>query len=264
MRKIICILLAAATMVSATAGAGRPTAAGAPRPFYYQIRIYHCKTLPQVAALNHFLESALVPALHRTGIASVGVFTPIDTDTAETRIYVLIPFPTLDRFLSLDAALQKDKVYLDSGAAYLTAAYDAAPYTRMESTLLKAFEDMPAPAKPDLSAPKPDRVYELRSYESPTEAYHVNKVHMFNQGGEVPLFQRLGFNAVFYADVLSGSHMPNLMYMTTFNSKADRDAHWKAFGDDPFWKKLVALPEYQHNVSKVDITFLHPLEYSDF
>jgi hypothetical protein len=35
-------------------------------------------------------------------------------------------------------------------------------------------------------------------------------------GGEVPLFVRLGFNAVFYGEVIVGSHMPNLMYMTTF------------------------------------------------
>jgi len=129
---------------------------------------------------------------------------------------------------------------------------------------LHAFEKMPHPALPQLSAPKAERVYELRSYESPTEQYHISKVQMFNAGGEVSLFKRLNFNAVFYADVLAGSHMPNLMYMTTFNSKADRDAHWKTFGSDPEWKALSAKPEYQHNVSKAEITFLHPTDYSDF
>jgi len=64
--------------------------------------------------------------------------------------------------------------------------------------------------------------------------------------------------------VVSGSHMPNLMYMTTFNSKDDRESHWKTFSNDPVWKQLVALPEYQHNVSKADITFLFPVDYSDF
>jgi hypothetical protein len=87
---------------------------------------------------------------------------------------------------------------------------------------------------------------------------------MFNDGNEVALFKRLGFNAVFYAEVLAGSHMPNLMYMTTFNDKADRDRHWTAFSSDPEWKTLVATPEYQHNVSKADILFLHPTVYSDF
>ena len=67
---------------------------------------------------------------------------------------------------------------------------------------------------------------------------------MFNEGGEIPLFVRLNFNAVFYADVIAGSHMPNLMYMTTFNNKQDRDDHWKVFSADAEWKALSARPEY--------------------
>jgi hypothetical protein len=58
--------------------------------------------------------------------------------------------------------------------------------------------------------------------------------------------------------------MPNLMYMTSFENMQDREAHWKSFGDDPSWKKLSAAPEYQNNVSHIDITFLHPTDYSDF
>jgi hypothetical protein len=87
---------------------------------------------------------------------------------------------------------------------------------------------------------------------------------MFNQGGEIALFKRLNFNAVFYAEVLSGCRMPNLMYMTSFENRSDRDAHWKTFGDDPEWKKLAALPYYQKNVSKNEVMLLHPTEYSDF
>jgi hypothetical protein len=87
---------------------------------------------------------------------------------------------------------------------------------------------------------------------------------MFNEGGEVVLFKRLGFNAIFYADVISGSRMPNLMYMTSFEDKASRDAHWKTFVDDPEWKKLSSMPQYQKNVSKADIIFLRPTAYSDY
>jgi hypothetical protein len=160
--------------------------------------------------------------------------------------------------------LSADAAYARDGKDFLESSYNATPYFRMESVLMRAFPALPAPMTPNLTAPKSERVYELRSYESATEAYHVNKVRMFNEGGEVPLFKRLGFNAVFYADVLSGAHMPNLMYMTTFNSKLDRDKHWDAFGNDPEWKKLVALPEYQHNVSKAEIIFLRPETFSDF
>ena len=93
--------------------------------------------------------------------------------------------------------------------------------------------------------------------------YFANKVQMFNQGGEITLFEKLGFHAVFYASVLSGAHMPNLMYMTSFENMAAREDHWKTFGADPTWKSLSSSPQYQHNVSHIDIVFLHPAPYSE-
>ena len=113
-------------------------------------------------------------------------------------------------------------------------------------------------------AAKNERVYELRSYESATEKIFQNKVHMFNEGDEIGLFKRLNFNAIFYAEVVAGSKMPNLMYMTSFENMADRDAHWKSFGSDPVWKKLSAMSEYKNNVSHIDIMFLRPTDYSDY
>ena len=58
--------------------------------------------------------------------------------------------------------------------------------------------------------------------ESATEKNLKIKVQMFNQGDEIGLFKRLNFNAIFYSEVISGSKMPNLMYMTSFENKAAR------------------------------------------
>jgi hypothetical protein len=117
---------------------------------------------------------------------------------------------------------------------------------------------------PHLKGERKNRVYELRSYESHTEKIFKNKVQMFNEGDEIGLFKRLNFNAVFYSEVIAGSKMPNLMYMTCFENKEDRDEHWKNFVADPQWKKLSAIPEYQNNVSKNEQIFLRPAAYSDF
>ncbi len=35
---------------------------------------------------------------------------------------------------------------------------------------------------------------------------------MFNEGGEIAIFEKVGSNAVFYAQVLFGSQKPRLMY----------------------------------------------------
>jgi hypothetical protein len=236
-----------------------------PRQEFYSIRIYQLKNSEQETRLDTYLQTALLPALHRIGIAEIGVFKAVGNDTsAVKKVYVLIPFKSLEQYTSLTATLDKDAQYNAAGKDYIEATYDNPPYLRQESILLQAFPDMPRHAVPGaLQGPKTDRIYELRSYEGPTEKYFANKVQMFNAGGEIPLFARLGFNAVFYASVLSGSHMPNLMYMTSFDNMAAREQHWKDFSNDPFWKQLVAEPQYQHNVSHVDIVFLHPAGYSE-
>jgi len=231
----------------------------------YQIKIYLLKDAAQEAKVDHFLQAAYVPALHRAGIAKVGVFKVIGNDTAAIRkIYVFIPFKSLDQWRKIQLKLDNDAQLATEGADYLNAAYNDVPYQRMESILLEAFSGMTTTAVPELKGPKNERVYELRSYEGPTEKLYVNKVQMFNKGDEVGLFKRLGFNAVFYAEVISGAHMPNLMYMTTFENMASHDQHWKSFVDDDYWKKLSAMPEYQHNVSHSDIVLMHPADYSDY
>jgi len=232
---------------------------------FYEFRIYHYTSLEQGIQINTFLEKALLPALHRQGIKNIGVFTALANDTAAVKdIYVLTPYPNLNAKLKADNQLLSDKAYLAAGKDYSDASYDKAPYTRFETILMQAFRDAPVLQKPALSGDREKRVYELRSYESATEKIYRNKVEMFNEGGEVALFKRLGFNAIFYADVISGPRMPNLMYMTSFEDKASRDAHWKTFVDDPEWKRLSGLPQYQKNVSKADIIFLRPTAYSDY
>ena len=67
----------------------------------------------------------------------------------------------------------------------------------MENILLYAFPLAARMEAPRLSSPVSDKIYELRSYEGPTEKLYRNKVTMFNAGDEVGLFKRLGFNAVF-------------------------------------------------------------------
>lgn len=235
-----------------------------PEREFYEIRIYHLKNDAQVSRLDAFLKDAYLPALHRAGLKNIGVFKPIDLDTADRRVYLLVPFKTLSDLVSVQDALSKDKQYLSSGAEYIDTKHDNPAFARIESIILQAFSHNPKLQLPELKSARGERVYELRSYEGHSEKIFRNKVHMFNEGGEVALFKRLGFNAVFYGEVLAGSRMPNLMYMTTFENKASRDEHWKTFGADPEWKKLSSMPEYQNNVSKIDIFFLRPTEYSDY
>lgn len=232
---------------------------------FYQLTVYHFANATQEAMLDGYLQKALLPALHEGGTRNIGVFKSIDNDTAtDKRIYVVVPIKSPGQLSKITDMLDKNAAYQSNAAEYMDAPYNAPAYQRMEVILLKAFKLAPQMQLPQLTGPREQRVYELRSYESATEKIFRNKVHMFNEGDEIGLFKKLNFNAVFYSEVIAGAHMPNLMYMTTFESKADRDAHWKAFGESPEWKKLSSMPKYQHNVSHIDITFLRPTSYSDY
>jgi NIPSNAP len=235
-----------------------------PRHEFYQLTIIHFQTAAQEQSLDSFLQQAYLPALHKEGVEKIGVFKGRGNDTSTNKIIcVLFPVHAIDKLFQLSAALAKNSDYQTASAPYADASYSSPPYTRIENILLRDFPSETPLQAPALKGPKKDRVYELRSYESPTEKLFQNKVKMFTAGDEIGLFKRLNFNAIFYGQVIAGSKMPNLMYMTSFENMADRDAHWKSFVDDEQWKKLSALPEYQHNVSHIDITFLYPVEYSD-
>jgi hypothetical protein len=237
--------------------------AGGKREFY-EIKIYRINGKEQEMRVDQFLEKAYIPALHRAGIKKVGVYKPIEKDTSAGKlIYVFIPLRKLELLNTLPATLDKDAQFQTDGADYLKTPWDKPAYVRMESIVLQAFKDMPMMAMPQLSGATADRVYELRSYEGGSEQLYQKKVHMFNEGQEISIFTRLGFNHIFYGEVLAGRQMPNLMYMTSFDNIESRDAHWKSFGADPFWKKISALPEYQHTVSKSHIYLLHPTAYSE-
>lgn len=257
MNKLVFLLLTSCLCY----GLGRPAAA-AERPAYLALRVYHFKSSRQEALIDSFLQRQYLPALHAAGVPLIGVFKALANDTAaDKRVYVLTPYASLRQWEKLER--EAAPRLLAAGGSYENAPYTTPAYTRLETNLLQAFADMPGLAAPQLDAPKSARVYELRSYESASEQLFRNKVQMFNAGGEIKLFNRLGFHALFYGEVLFGSHMPNLMYLTTFANMAAREAHWQAFGADPEWKQLSARPEYQHNVSHIDITFLRPASYSD-
>ncbi len=232
---------------------------------FYELRLYRLADDNDEKRMDQYLQGALIPALHRKGIESVGVFKSLPTDTLHPHLlYVLIPHQSIEQFDKTKASLADDAQYQKDGNDYINAEYTDPAYLRMETIILKAFKFAPKLQKPSLTGARKDRIYELRSYEGATEKLYQKKVQMFNDGNEIALFKRLNFNAVFYGEVLVGSHMPNLMYMTTFENKTERDRLWDVFRNDPEWKTLSAKPEYQHTVSKNDTLFLYPTDYSDY
>jgi hypothetical protein len=232
---------------------------------FYQIKVYNLKNKAQETAVDNYLKEAFLPGLHKAGIKKIGVFKPIESDTANfgKKIFVFIPLKELEQIVKIEESLAKDKDYLAKGAAYINAPFDNPPYVRLESILLEAFSAQPEFFAPKFSTPKSEQIFELRSYQSATEKIYKKKVEMFNEGGETKIFEKVGANAIFYGEVLSGSEMPNLMYMTSYENMKANENCWKAFRDHPDWKKLSGMEEYKNTVSKINKYMLYPADYSD-
>ncbi|MCY1719703.1 NIPSNAP family protein [Prolixibacteraceae bacterium Z1-6] len=231
---------------------------------YYQIKVYTIKDKTQEASIDKYLKDAYLPALHKAGIKKVGVFKPIADDAAAgTKIFVLIPLKELNQIGVLEEKLLKDKNYLEAGSEYIDAKHDNPPYERIESIVLKAFAEMPELFVPKYDTPKSAQIFELRSYQGATEKLWRKKVEMFNEGGEIEIFKKVGSNAVFYGEVVSGSAMPNLMYMTSYSDMESNKAHWDAFRQHPDWLILKEKEAYKNTVSHIDKWLCHPTDYSD-
>jgi hypothetical protein len=235
------------------------------KQMYYEIKVYRIISSAQTEVTDKFLKDAFIPAMHRAGIGKIGVFKPIETDTAYGKlIYVFIPYKNYDQYFELEGILEADKVYQEAGEGFIDAPYDNPPFVRYESIFMQAFSHMPEFRVPSYTTPMSERIYELRSYESATEAKANNKIQMFNEGGEIGIFEKVGSNAVFYARVLFGSLKPRLIYMTTYANMTSQKEHWTAFRNSPEWKTLSGKAEFKNNTSKTNPYLLHPTSYSDF
>src|SRR5277367_2433095 len=115
----------------------------APAREFYELRQYHLRMGPKQKIFEDYFREAAVPALNRAGISPVGVFNVLGGPDSPTA-YVLLPCASFE--------------------ALVAAATDP-NFVRVESSFLRAFAGMPKLEAPEA---KP-RVFELRTYESPTE-----------------------------------------------------------------------------------------------
>ncbi|MDR3711891.1 MAG: NIPSNAP family protein [Puia sp.] len=226
---------------------------------WYELRTYFFANDAQRQLTGAYLEQAALPALNRAGIGNIGVFSEWQPQ-GSGKMYLLIPFESIDSFAAVNEKLAHDESYLKAGEAYLSAPATAPAYERIESSLLKAFVHMPLIEVPE----KKERLFELRCYESPSEAAGQKKITMFNDAGEVDIFKKIGARPVFFGETMIGERRPNLIYMLCFDNMEAHDARWKAFGSDPEWKKISGMPEYSDAllISRITRTFLVPTGYS--
>lgn len=255
----------AASLASSAAALTRASAAQVVAPAareFYQLRRYSLQNGPQQQLTERYIGDALIPALAKRGMGPVGAFR-LDIGP-ETPVYsVLIPAPSADALARLDLDLAQDAEFLKAAEPFWSAPATATSFVRVEYSLLAAFEGWPRITPPSTAYPHGKRIFQLRTYESPSYRDHVLKVAMFH-AGEFEIFKAAGFHPVFFGDTLVGQRMPSLTYMLSFADMAESEAQWNTFRNDPAWKKLSGDPKYAFEsiVSNIANVFLSPLSAS--
>ena len=231
---------------------------------FYQLRKYELRNGPMLALCQGYFERALIPALGRLGMGPVGAFK-LDIGPQTPTYYVLIPAADAGALVTLDAKLGADAEYVKAAGGFRDAPAAAPAFVRAERTLLAAFSGWPKLTAPKtVDGKRPKRMFQLRTYESPSQVAHARKIAMFNEV-EIGIFVRAGLNPVFLGDTLVGTRMPSLTYMLTFADTAELTAHWAAFSADPAWKELSHKPGNTDAeiVSNISNLYLSPLECSE-
>jgi hypothetical protein len=217
------------TAAAAESGAGRD---------FYELRQITVESAEQKKKVEEFLRDAAIPALNRIGMKPVGVFYP---EEGISPIYVLLRQASLESLVMFSDQLATDAEFMTKGADFINAPAGAPAFKRVESSLMRAFKGMPQLQTPVTS---PGRVFQLRTYESPSAKTGLKKIEMFNDAGEMKLFREVGLNPVFFGQTLVGAKLPNLTYMLVFKDKAEQKAAWGRFGSHPEWKRLSTMAEY--------------------
>jgi hypothetical protein len=259
MKRRVFLAMSAAAGLAPLGGPSSAAEATAPTGRdYYQLQQYLLDDEAQKNRFDAYLRDAAIPALNRLGIRPVGVFTPRE---GISPVYVLLPSASPQLLLGLVDQLLADAEFVRKAGDVLDATTQTPRFKRLESSLLVAFKGMP---HLETSITAPGRVFQLRTYESPSVKMGKKKIEMFNDAGEITIFRHVGLHPVFFGETLIGGKMPNLTYMLGFNSPEEQTTAWNKFRTDPGWLKLRGMPEYADKTILCGITnlLLKPAEYS--
>jgi hypothetical protein len=238
-------------------------AAAAPKGSIIELRHYSMRNTSdaQMQRTSEFIEKYALPAGKRAGEGTSAVFASLIGPDGPF-LLLINSYPSLTAMEAIQAKGSEDKEFMQALEAYY--ARPGLGYQRVKVSLLRAIDSMPQIEAPPVEPGQAPRVFELRTYESNNSATLRRKVRMFEQGGELGIFRRVGIRPVFFGTAIAGDNLPQLTYMVCYDDLAAREKAWKAFLADPEWLKLRAQPGLADAeiVSNISNTMMRALPFS--
>lgn len=228
-----------------------------PRTRFYMLESFKLKNGTELPRLHEHFSKTLLPAADRIW-GGPKIFLEALVAPHMPQLLVVYGFRSLDEMWGVHGKMMEDEKLakafqaLDSGPE--------PPFETLDTTLLEA-----TPYSPEIAAgpPKTSRIFELRTYHSPTYT-QLMALHERFSGPEIKIFHRVGIHPLFYTSTVIGQNIPNLTYLIPFDSLADRERAWNAFGADPEWVKVrkESIDKHGQISSVIQISLFKATEYS--
>jgi len=259
-RQMITGAAAMSALLTSQAHAGQPAPASARTFLEIKTWRLHNSEEAQSKRVSEYLEAGLFPALTRAGAKPVAAFSNLIGPDGPYLV-TLTQYASLAAMQDVLAKLTADEAHEKSSQRL--SADPGLPFVTVESTVLHCLSVMPEAVVPNDGGNRPNRIFELRTYQSQSMTAVQKKAAMFNHG-EIAIFQRLGMKPVFIGEAIIGPRLPNITYMLSFDNLDGREKHWQEFGADPAWRHLSAPPELKDAeiVANISNTILRPLSFS--
>jgi hypothetical protein len=208
-------------------------AAAADRHRVFVLEQYFFKNGTQPGRFDEYVAKGALPAFKRHHIGPM-IFLTALTAPHMPQAAVIIGFQSVDELWSV-----RQKITEDAELAKALETWEnhpEQPYEHFSAALLEATDYCPE-IVPEAEPRKSPRVFELRTYHSPTWR-QLAALHERFAGPEIKIFHRVGVNPILYSSTILGANMPNLTYVIPFESLAAREKAWDAFAADPEWIKV--------------------------
>jgi len=182
----------------------------------------------QLGRLHAYLKDSLLPALAREA-GGAQIILEATVAAHQPQVIFLQEFRDVAAWREIGLKLKQDASLLEANAAWDRQG----PYLSHTVSLLAATSYCP----PIATGAESPRIFEMRVYQAPSE-WQMNGVHERFAGPEIPVFHKCGIHPILYASTIAGPQMPNLTYLTPFDSLASREAAWTQFQADPEWHRV--------------------------
>ncbi len=194
---------------------------------------YYLKNGTQAGRLHEHFSKAAIPALAKVH-AGPSIF--LDSLVAQhmPQVAVIMGFRSIQDLWDVHSKLVADSEFMKAVESWEN--HPEQPYEHFSSALLEAADYSPE-LKNDTQPRKTSRIFELRTYHSPTWR-QLRALHERFAGPEIRIFHRSGVHPILYSSTLIGPNMPNLTYVIPFDTLAAREKAWDAFSADPEWVKV--------------------------